>query len=253
VLNQLTHHNTVPGVRAGDSTQLVIGGLPTTWRVVGIVEERAGGGAYTTSEGFAEAIGQPERVNQLRIFTASDDERTRQAVATAVTGPLTDAGIKVRSAASISRSEAITEDHLTPVILILLGIALPLGVVGVIGLASIMSTNILDRTREFGVMHAIGARPKPVRRVVVAEGLFLAVTSLPRSSHPGPDPHRRPRCRARQPVLLRTASLPRLRTSRRHLGGDRQPWFRARHRRGCDMRLPTHRPRSPRLRLMTSR
>jgi putative ABC transport system permease protein len=40
-----------------------------------------------------------------------------------------------------------------------------------------MSTNILDRIREFGVMHAIGARPKAVRRIVVAEGIFLALTS----------------------------------------------------------------------------
>jgi putative ABC transport system permease protein len=40
-----------------------------------------------------------------------------------------------------------------------------------------MSANILDRTREFGVMHAIGARPKAVRRIVVAEGVLLAVTS----------------------------------------------------------------------------
>jgi putative ABC transport system permease protein len=40
-----------------------------------------------------------------------------------------------------------------------------------------MSTNVLDRIREFGVMHAIGARPKAVRRIVVAEGVFLAVTS----------------------------------------------------------------------------
>jgi putative ABC transport system permease protein len=40
-----------------------------------------------------------------------------------------------------------------------------------------MSTNVLDRTRELGVMHAIGARPKAVRRIVVAEGVFLALTS----------------------------------------------------------------------------
>jgi putative ABC transport system permease protein len=65
-----------------------------------------------------------------------------------------------------------------PVILILLGIALPLGVVGVIGLASTMSANILDRTREFAVMHAIGASPKSVRRIVTAEGVFLALASL---------------------------------------------------------------------------
>jgi putative ABC transport system permease protein len=40
-----------------------------------------------------------------------------------------------------------------------------------------ISANILDRTREFGVMHAIGARPKAVRRIVTAEGIFLALTS----------------------------------------------------------------------------
>jgi putative ABC transport system permease protein len=61
--------------------------------------------------------------------------------------------------------------------MIVLAIAIAMGVVGGIGLASTMTTNILDRTRELGVMHAIGARPKTVRRIVVAEGIFLALTS----------------------------------------------------------------------------
>jgi putative ABC transport system permease protein len=52
-----------------------------------------------------------------------------------------------------------------------------IAVVGGIGLASTMSANVLDRTREVGVMHAIGALPKAVRRIVVAEGVFLALTS----------------------------------------------------------------------------
>ena len=179
VLNQIARNNTVPDVGAGDSVQLLIGGRPTTWRVVGIVEEKAGhSSVYTTAAGFAAAAGQPPQANQLRIATDNHDEQTRAAVADAVTKTLTDAGIKVRSAVSVSRSEAISEGHLGPIILILLGIALPLGVVGVIGLASTMSTNILDRTREFGVMHAIGARPKAVRRIVAAEGVFLALASL---------------------------------------------------------------------------
>ncbi len=179
VLNQVTRNNTVPSVHAGDTLQLIVSGKATTWRVAGLVEERegGGGGVYTTAEGFAAAMGQPQRVNQLRIATNSHDEQTRQAVADAVNKTLTDAGIEVKSAASISRSEAISAAHLGPVILILLGIALPLGVVGVIGLASTMSANVLDRTREFGVMHAIGARPQAVRRIVVAEGVFLAITS----------------------------------------------------------------------------
>ncbi len=178
VLNQITRRNALPDVRAGDTVQLLVGGRATTWRVVGIAQERhGGGGVYTTAEGLAAATGQVQQVNQLRIDTDRHDEPTRQAVAEAVDDALTRAGIDVRSAASISRSEAISEGHLGPVILILLGVALPLGVVGVIGLASTMGANVLDRTREFGVMHAIGARPRTVRRIVVAEGVFLAVAS----------------------------------------------------------------------------
>jgi putative ABC transport system permease protein len=178
VLNQITRASTVPSVHAGDTVQLSVGGKPTTWRVVGLIEERNGsGGAYVTAEGFADATGQPRRANQLRIVTDSHDEQTRAPVADAVNKTLTDAGIEVQSAASVSRSEAISEGHLGPVIAILLAIAVAMGVIGGIGLASTMSANILDRTREFGVMHAIGARPKSVRRIVVAEGVFLALTS----------------------------------------------------------------------------
>jgi putative ABC transport system permease protein len=83
----------------------------------------------------------------------------------------------VKSADSVSRAEAISAGHLGLEITIILSIAIAMGVVGAIGLASTMSANILDRTREFGVMHAIGARPKAVRRIVVAEGVFLAVIS----------------------------------------------------------------------------
>jgi putative ABC transport system permease protein len=49
--------------------------------------------------------------------------------------------------------------------------------VGAIGLASTMSANVVDRTRELGVMHAIGARPEAVRRLVVIEGVLLAFAS----------------------------------------------------------------------------
>jgi putative ABC transport system permease protein len=178
VLNQLARNNTVPDVGAGDNVQLLVGGKPSTWRVVGIAQERGGsGGAYVTAEGFASATGQPPRVNQLRIATDRHDEQIRQAVADAVNDTLSGAGVEVASAASVSRSEAITEGHLGPIIMILLAIAVAMGVVGGIGLASTMGANILDRTREFGVMHAIGALPKAVRRIVVAEGVFLALAS----------------------------------------------------------------------------
>jgi putative ABC transport system permease protein len=177
VINQITRRDAVPNVHAGDTVQLFIAGRPTAWRVVGIVEERAGSGVYTTAEGLVSATGQPARVNQLRIATDRHDEKTRQAIAASVGATLTDAGYSVGVAASVSRSEAAAEGHAGPLIAIFVLIAIAMGVVGGIGLGSTMSANILDRTREFGVMHAVGARPEAVRRIVTAEGVFIALIS----------------------------------------------------------------------------
>jgi putative ABC transport system permease protein len=179
VMNEVARASTIPDTRVGETIQLLLGGKATTWRVVGIVEERGGGSAvYATAEGLAAALGQPPRVNQLRVITNGHDEQTRTSVAAAVDAALTAAGFDVAAAASISRREAISEGHLGPVIAIVLAIAIAMGIIGTIGLASTMSTNVLDRTREFGVMHAIGARPERVRRIVSAEGIFIAIASV---------------------------------------------------------------------------
>src|SRR5207244_13276577 len=43
---------------------------------------------------------------------------------------------------------------------------------------SAMSTSVTERTREFGVLHAIGATPAAVRGIVVTEGVLTGVLSL---------------------------------------------------------------------------
>jgi putative ABC transport system permease protein len=178
VLNQVTLANTYLNIGAGDTVELTLEGEPTTWRVVGIAEERgATSGAYVTADGLAKALGQPLWSNLLRIATSSHDEHARAAAAGTVDQLLTEAGVDVQSAASAGRQEASTGGHLEPILVILLATALPMGVIGCIGLASTMGANVLERTREFGIMHAIGARPKTVRRIVVAEGVFIALAS----------------------------------------------------------------------------
>jgi putative ABC transport system permease protein len=178
VLSQVTLVNTGFDVHPGDAVRLWIDGETTTWRVAGITEERGeGGGAYVTAEGLAHALGQPLWSNTLRIAIDRHDEPARTAVADAVEAALTAAGLHVRSADSVGRQEAATGGHLAPILVILLATALPMGLIGCTGLASTMSANVLERTREFGVLHAIGARPKAVRRIVVAEGIFIALAS----------------------------------------------------------------------------
>jgi putative ABC transport system permease protein len=177
VINQAVRADALPNVRSGDTVQLSIGGRPTSWRVVGISEFVFGGASvFVTAEGFTEATGANEP-NVLRIVTDSHDEETRMAVANAAECVLMDASIMVRSSASVSRFEAAGDGHMLPIVMIFLAIAIAMGVVGCVGLASTMSANVLERTREFGVMHAIGASAAAVRRIVIAEGIFIAVAS----------------------------------------------------------------------------
>ncbi|HEX9387214.1 MAG TPA: FtsX-like permease family protein [Anaerolineales bacterium] len=176
VIGQKVAVEVLPGVRSGNTVQLSIGGRPTSWKVVGI-SEYSGVSVWVTDEGFRAATGA-NWPNVLRIETDSHNEDTRLAVANAAERVLNDVGIVVRSAESSSRSEAIQAGHFLPIIFIFLGLSISMGVVGFVGLASTMSTNVLERTREFGVMYAIGARASTVRRIVVAEGIFIAVISI---------------------------------------------------------------------------
>jgi putative ABC transport system permease protein len=42
---------------------------------------------------------------------------------------------------------------------------------GMVGLFSILSSSVVERTRELGVRIALGAQPKRVRRMVVIQGM----------------------------------------------------------------------------------
>jgi len=174
------------GVHSGDIIQLEIGESLTSWQVVGTAEPVGGrGGIFITQKGF-EAATDMSQPNLLRIVTDNHDEQTRASVAQAANRVLTDAGYAVRTAESVSRAQAVSVGHMLPLILVFLSLSIGISVVGFAGLASTMSTNVLERTREFGVMSAIGASASRVRRLVLLEGIFTAAVSCVVAVIPAP-------------------------------------------------------------------
>jgi putative ABC transport system permease protein len=72
--------------------------------------------------------------------------------------------------------EAIS-GHVYIFIIALMLISTVMAVVGGLGLMSSMGTSVIERTREFGVMRAIGARSATILRNIISEGVFIGLMS----------------------------------------------------------------------------
>jgi putative ABC transport system permease protein len=69
-------------------------------------------------------------------------------------------------------AEQITQNF-SVIIVLLATIAIVMGIVGAISLSGVLSLNVLERTREIGVMRAIGATSRNIATLFVGEGLTL--------------------------------------------------------------------------------
>ena len=78
---------------------------------------------------------------------------------------------------SAERAQVIA-DHLDIVLTILAALSLLVLMVSALGMGSAMAINIQERTREIGILRAIGATPRTVFRRFVAEGMQIGVASI---------------------------------------------------------------------------
>ena len=60
----------------------------------------------------------------------------------------------------------------------LMAMAILMAIVGTLGLMSTMSMNVMERTREIGVMRAIGATPRKIKALIVYEGFVIGAISI---------------------------------------------------------------------------
>ena len=91
---------------------------------------------------------------------------------------LRDLGFKVRIAEAGRASLDTAVESLDTLVVFLLIMAVLTAIVGSMGLTGTMGMNVLERTREIGIMRAIGADDRAVMRTVIAEGIFIGTISF---------------------------------------------------------------------------
>ncbi|MEU6540205.1 ABC transporter permease [Streptomyces sp. NPDC047000] len=179
VLNNLVPAQQAPGTTVGDTVTVTVAGHPVTRRVVGIVSDFGTlGAAYLTDRDYAAITGTPGRAEMLRVVTDRHDPASRQAVLDRLDKTLTGAGTGIQQTGTIDTLRVALDGHVLVLADALIALAVVMGFVGLLGLASALSTSVLERTREFGVLRTLGATASVIRAVVVTEGVLTAALSL---------------------------------------------------------------------------
>jgi len=168
-----------PGLKPGDIIRLKINGQEENWEVVGLFKfiDREGYLAYAPYEYISRQNNQANQAYSFRIATEKHDRPYQTAMSTTLDQHFRDAGFKVREAQPGLSSLDKASESLDILIVFLLIMALLTATVGSMGLTGTMGMNVLERTREIGIMRAVGATDSTITRMVVLEGMVIGSIS----------------------------------------------------------------------------
>jgi len=177
VLNQLARGFS-SSVNVGDSVSLIVEGKVTRWYVVGFSEDVGSAAAAYVSLSSVHAALNSNGVNMIRVSYVDRAQDYAMKKNRAVEALLVKENIPVEVTIPVWLLHNAIAGHMKVLINSLMTMAILMAVVGIIGLMSTMSINTLERTREIGVMRAIGATPARIKKLIISEGLFVGGLSV---------------------------------------------------------------------------
>jgi putative ABC transport system permease protein len=149
-----------PDLKVGDEVTLKINRRKYPFVIIGIF--RMAGMTinpyvYANYDYLSRITHQPDQYANLRIVTEPHDAGTQEKVVKELEAMFDKEGIRVQELSTRAQIEASNQNSVLVIILFLLIMAMLIAVVGGLGLMGTMSMNVIERTREIGVMRAVGA------------------------------------------------------------------------------------------------
>lgn len=176
VLNQSARKS---GVKIGDWVVLSVGRKTVSWRVVGFSEDVGmPATAYVSTEALEGVVNTDGLTPILRLAFTNRDKAFARSKMGQIERVLEHERASVSSSVPTWLVRNAVSEHMKILVNALLAMAVLMALVGSLALFSTMSMNVYERTREIGVMRAIGATPVRINALILWEGLLIGFLSL---------------------------------------------------------------------------
>lgn len=167
----------VADLSVGDTMRTETAAGPVELEVVGVDRRLVNDatGIYLPLTTFQDRLG---RTDTNAYWIVSDDQREAsiEALGTALEDRLAAAGYPVGTEIHHVEKAANVESNRV-IVAVLAVVAVPIVLIGMIGLLNAMTMNVIDRTRDVGVLRSIGASSRNVSRVFRTEALAVALVA----------------------------------------------------------------------------
>ncbi len=170
-------------ISVGDTIRLDLGDLgDAEWQVVGFYQNVLSGvgetdPVYANLEAVFRATKKHNQGSQIRVQTRYHDEAYVQAVAAQLKELYEAKNIDVTESTVLHELRRNIDSQFAIIIGMLLVLAVLMGLVGGIGLMGALSISVVERTREIGVMRAIGAKTPTILGMFMMEGVLQGLIS----------------------------------------------------------------------------